>query len=118
MSSGLNYAIFAIAVIALAVFYLFFYRDWRRARRLRQPFPASWRALLHQQVPWYRALPPELKQTLEQRVQLFLAEKTFYGCDGFTVDDTVRLTVANRLARAGAFGRFDHATLFGDILFA
>lgn len=94
MSSGLNYAIFAIAVIALAVFYLFFYRDWRRARRLRQPFPASWRALLHQQVPWYRALPPELKQTLEQRVQLFLAEKTFYGCDGFTVDDTVRLTVA------------------------
>lgn len=90
----LIYTLGALAVIAFSVFYLFFYRNWRRARQLQQPFPQHWQGLLHAQVPMYRALPQKLRVQLEQHVQLFLAEKSFYGCDGFEVDDTVRLTVA------------------------
>lgn len=90
----LTYAIFAVTLIALSIFYLFFYRQWRRQRELQQPFPDRWRRLLKTQVPLYCKLPRSLQQQLEQRVQLFLAEKSFYGCDGFRMDDTVRLTIA------------------------
>lgn len=94
MSALLVFAVFALAFIGLAVFYLFFYRDWRRRRQLRQPFPGEWRALLTDNVPLYRRLPPERQRQLEQYVQLFLAEKTFYGCAGFEIDDRVRVTIA------------------------
>lgn len=94
MSSPLVYAIFAFAFIALSVFYLFFYRNWRRQRELQQPFPETWRKLLHETVPFYASLPSSLKKRFEEHVQLFIAEKDFYGCDGFGVDDTVRVTIA------------------------
>lgn len=94
MSSPLVYAIFAFAFIALSVFYLFFYRNWRRQRELQQPFPETWRKLLHETVPFYSSLPSSLKKRFEEHVQLFIAEKDFYGCDGFEVDDTVRVTIA------------------------
>lgn len=81
-------------LIAGTTFYLFYYRAWRRHRELNEPFPASWRELLEKRVPLYRTLDAALKQALERRVQLFLAEKAFYGCDGFEVDDTVRVTIA------------------------
>ncbi|PAV26164.1 hypothetical protein CF392_07235 [Tamilnaduibacter salinus] len=106
----LTYTLCALAGIAAFGFYLFFYRDWRRRRQLRQPFPTHWRERLHAQVPLYRRLPPHLQHQLEQHVQLFLAEKIFYGCDGFEVDDTVRLTIAGHaclLILARRFSDFD-----------
>ena len=90
----LIYTLCAMSVIAASVFYLFFYRNWRRERQLQTPFPENWRATLESQVPLFPGLPAKLKRQLEQYVQLFLAEKSFYGCDGFEVDDTVRLTIA------------------------
>lgn len=94
MSSALVFAVFAAAFIALAVFYLFFYRSWRRDRELKQPFPKAWRKHLQSTVPLYRQLPNNLQKTLEKQVQLFLAEKNFYGCDGFEVNDRVRVAIA------------------------
>lgn len=90
----LIYTLCALSVIAASVFYLFFYRNWRRERQLQTPFPETWRATLESQVPLFPGLPAKLKRQLEQHVQLFLAEKSFYGCDGFEVNDTVRLTIA------------------------
>ncbi|WP_420845065.1 zinc-dependent peptidase [Marinobacter iranensis] len=106
----LIYTLCALAVIAFSVFYLFFYRNWRRARQLQQPFPEHWRGLLRSQLPMYRTLPPKLQEQLEHHVQLFLAEKSFYGCDGFEVDDTVRLTIASHaclLIVARSYSDFD-----------
>ncbi len=94
VSPPLLFALFAIALIAGSVFFLFCYRDWRRRRTLRKPFPDAWRRLLWHQVPLYRRLSKARQRRLEQRVQLFLSEKAFYGCDGFEVDDRVRLTIA------------------------
>ncbi|AXS84740.1 zinc-dependent peptidase [Marinobacter sp. Arc7-DN-1] len=110
MSTALIFAIFAVALIAAAVFFLFFYRTWRREWELKEPFPKIWRRHLKSQVPLYRKLPGHLKQALEQRVQLFLAEKEFYGCDGFEVDDTVKLTIAGHaclLILARSYSDFD-----------
>jgi Mlc titration factor MtfA (ptsG expression regulator) len=106
----LLYTLCVLAVIGFSVFYLFFYRGWIRDRRLQEPFPAAWQRLLETQVPLYRRLPPELKHQLQQHVQLFLAEKTFYGCDGFEIDDTVRITIAGHaclLILARSFTDFD-----------
>ncbi|MCM0611265.1 zinc-dependent peptidase [Marinobacter sediminum] len=94
MSSPFVFAVFALTFITLAVFYLFFYRNWRRERELRHPFPKAWRKLLKTNVPLYQKLPAQLKKRLEQHVQLFLSEKEFYGCAGFQVDDRVRVTIA------------------------
>jgi len=110
MSAALVFAVVAVALIAAAVFFLFFYRTWRRKRELKEPFPKIWRRQLESRVPLYRKLPGHLKQALEQRVQLFLAEKDFYGCDGFDVDDTVKLTIAGHaclLVLARSYSDFD-----------
>lgn len=94
MSPITLFAVFAVAGIALAIFYLFFYRAWRRARELKQPFPKVWRKYLQSTVPLYRKLSAPLQQALERQIQLFLSEKNFYGCDGFEVTDRVRVAIA------------------------
>lgn len=94
MSSPLVFAIFALLLMAVSIFYLFFYRTWQRERELRQPFPKTWRKVLNSHVPLYKKLPKSLKNLLEQYVQLFLSEKTFYGCADFEVDDKVKVTIA------------------------
>lgn len=94
MSSATVFAVFAVIFIALAAFYLFFYRSWRRDRELRQPFPKAWRKHLQTTVPLYRLLSKQLQKTLENQIQLFLAEKNFYGCDGFEINDRVRVAIA------------------------
>lgn len=106
----LIYLLCALALIGAFIFYLFFYRSWWRNRQLQHPFPEHWRKTLKTRVPLYRRLPAQLKRQLEQHVQLFLAEKPFYGCDGFEVDDTVRLTIAGHaclLIIARNFSDFD-----------
>ncbi|MEX0605559.1 MAG: M90 family metallopeptidase [Marinobacter sp.] len=94
MSSMLIYLVFVTALLAGACFYLFFYRSWRRKQHLEQGFPEHWVVVLEAQVPFYRGLTSDLKRQFEQHVQLFLTEKNFYGCDGFEVDERVRLTIA------------------------
>jgi hypothetical protein len=67
----------------------------RKRQRLRaQPFPAPWRAVLQQRVPYVRRLPAGLQLQLKQHMQVFLAEKTFIGCNGLEINDEIRVTVA------------------------
>jgi Mlc titration factor MtfA (ptsG expression regulator) len=66
----------------------------RRARVRRRPFPAAWRAILRDRVPILRRLPARLRRQLEQHVQVFLAEKSFAGCDGLAVTDEMRVVIA------------------------
>ena len=106
----LIYTLCVLAAIGALIFYLFFYRRLWRQKQLHHPFPSHWRHLLRAQVPLYAHLPAQLRHQLEQHVQLFLAEKPFYGCDGFEVDDTVRLTIAGHaclLIVARSFSDFD-----------
>ncbi|CCG94535.1 MULTISPECIES: zinc-dependent peptidase [Marinobacter] len=94
MSAPLVFAVIASALIGGSLFYLFFYRNWRRRRELQQPFPALWRHHLQENVPLYNRLSDSHKTRLENLVQLFISEKEFYECAGFEIDDRVRVTIA------------------------
>ncbi len=67
----------------------------RRRKSLRaRPFPSAWRAILDRRVPYYRLLPPDLQRQLQGHIQVFIAEKSFVGCDGVEISDEVRVTIA------------------------
>ena len=66
----------------------------RRRKAGRRPFPPAWRAIIDRRVPLVRNLPADLRRQLEQRVQVFLVEKDFIGCDGIAITDEMRITIA------------------------
>ena len=66
-----------------------------RRRQLRQqPFPAAWREILRQRVPYFRQMPADLQLQLKKKIQVFIAEKPFIGCAGLEVTDEMRVTIA------------------------
>ncbi len=71
---------------------------WLAARRRRQAggraFPSAWREIIDRRVPLARNLPAHLRLELEQRIQVFLLEKGFIGCDGVAITDEMRVTIA------------------------
>jgi hypothetical protein len=68
--------------------------EYRRWKVRRHPFPAEWREILRRRVPYFRSLPADLQLQLKKRMQVFLAEKPFIGCDGLEVTDEMRVTIA------------------------
>ncbi len=66
----------------------------RRRRLIQQPFPSAWRDILRRNVPYVRALPADLQLKLKERIQVFVAEKSFTGCGGLLITDEIRITVA------------------------
>lgn len=66
-----------------------------RRRRLREhPFPLAWRTVMERHVPLYRRLPADDRHELEGHIQVFLAEKSFEGRGGLSMNDEVRVTIA------------------------
>jgi Mlc titration factor MtfA (ptsG expression regulator) len=90
--------LFLAAAVALTVIAWLVAGPWiarRRNERLRtRPFPAAWREILAQRVPYARRLPAALRRQLEQHVQVFVANKDFIGCAGFEVTDEARVAIA------------------------
>lgn len=70
------------------------FRNLRRKRIRRQPFPADWQAILERNVPYYRTLPAEDRRELHYLIQVFIAEKNFEGCGGLEMTDEIRVTIA------------------------
>ncbi len=70
--------------------------DWRRRAILATPFPDDHRAILDANVPQAAALDAEARGQLERMVQVFIAEKTWEGCGGQTIDDEVQVTIAGQ----------------------
>ena len=67
----------------------------RRRERLRsQPFPASWRQIVEDNLAVFRRLPTKDQAELLEHVQVFLAEKHFEGCGGLELTDEIRVTIA------------------------
>ena len=65
-----------------------------REKLQRQPFPDTWRQYLKRRVPLYHRLPVEDRRELEGHIQIFLDEKRFEGCGGFSINDEVRVVIA------------------------
>ncbi|NOX44557.1 MAG: zinc-dependent peptidase [Caldiserica bacterium] len=71
-----------------------FLRRYRRRRLRAREFPPEWLPFLERNFLHYRLLPePDLRELLGH-VQVFLAEKRFFGGGGFEVTDEMRVTVA------------------------
>jgi len=71
-----------------------FFKNRRRARVRRQPFPEEWRAHIERNVPYVAMLEPAEQEELEGHILVFLDEKTFEGMEGISVDDEMRVTIA------------------------
>jgi MtfA peptidase len=72
------------------------WKDRRRAQILEGPFPVEWRAILERNVRLVSRLDAAEKETLENDVRIFLAEKHFEGCGGLELTDEMRVTIAGQ----------------------
>jgi hypothetical protein len=73
---------------------LHWFRERRRKKLLRTPFPAAWDAFLSHNVAHYRWLDDRERQDLRDLVRVFVAEKHWEGCGGLVLTDEVRVTIA------------------------
>lgn len=65
-----------------------------RAQLLQTPLSVDQRAIVVDQVPLVRKLPPQLQAKLEGKITLFLDQVEFIGCDGLEVTEEMRLSIA------------------------
>ena len=66
----------------------------RRGKLRAQPFPAEWRRIVQQRVPYVATLPADLQLQLKQHIQVFLAEKPFLACAGLVLSEEMRVVIA------------------------
>lgn len=90
------YLMAGIAIVLASMVALKISRKHRRARLMSRPFPSEWRVFLEKNIALYRHLPESLRDQLHEDIQVFLAEKRFEGCQGFEINDEVRLTIAGQ----------------------
>jgi hypothetical protein len=89
--------ILALVIAASALFWWIGVPRLRRQRRLalsRRPLPAQWTQWLWHEVPTYRRLPAVLRDRLHGLVQIFVAQKTFVGCNGLEVTQRMKVVIA------------------------
>ena len=95
---GAALPVLALVVVAPLGVAAFAAQPWwaerRRASVRALPFPAAWRRILRRRVPIVARLPAELQLRLKRHVQVFVAEKSFIGCQGQAITDEVRVTIA------------------------
>lgn len=70
-------------------------KDHRRKEILKEPFPVKWKEILEQRVIHYSFLNSDEKIHLEQLVQVFIAEKSFEGCNGLEITDEIRVVISS-----------------------
>lgn len=70
------------------------FRILRRKWMLRKPLPESRRKILEQDVPHYSLLPGDLRETLHQRMTIFLDEKHIEGCAGLKMTEKIEVVIA------------------------
>ena len=89
---------------------------WRRSRLRRRPFPAAWRAILRQRVPYLSGLPADLQLQVKRHVQVLLAEKRFVGCGGLELTDDMRVTIAAQASLLLLNRRTDYFARLREVL--
>ena len=90
---------FIVIAVLLLGFLLWWAGRWLYFRHfgrklLSAPLPEEAIAVLRRRVPLYNRLPAEQQLEMQGCINRFLFSMAFVGCDGFEIDDEVRLTVA------------------------
>ena len=71
-----------------------YWREYQRDKIRSQPFIKTWRKIIQKRMPYFGQMPTDLQLQLKQHIQVFLAEKTFIGCNGVKITDEIRITIA------------------------
>ena len=86
-----------VVIAVVPIGYIFAKPIWRERQRFRiktLPFKKSWRSIIQKRMPYFRQMPADLQLQLKQHIQVFLAEKSFVGCNGVEITDEIKVTVA------------------------
>lgn len=67
---------------------------WHQSRLAARPTTDAHERLLRECVPAYNRMPPAFAEQMRRQLNVFLHEKRFHGCDGFEIDDRVRIAIA------------------------
>lgn len=97
MSTSLIILCILLLIGSAIIAYLIFAPTLKKQRRLRSSmneFKLDWEQILSSQWSLYQQLPDLLKQSLKERIKLFLSEKQFVGCNGFVVTEEHKLLIA------------------------
>jgi MtfA peptidase len=84
---------FLLAVSFIAAL-AFFWQRSRQRRVLEQPFVPAWLEIVRDALPFFDRMSEHEQKQLLDLIRLFLAGKTFHGCNGQVIDDTVRVAIA------------------------
>ena len=89
-------AVFLVLLLAVAGAFGFRYWSRRRTRTslLATPLSDHRRAIVARQVPLTRKLPPELRGKFEGKINAFLNQVEFLGCNGLEVTEEMQLSIA------------------------
>jgi MtfA peptidase len=71
-----------------------FIQSYKRKQLKKKPFPKAWRQIIRKNVPFFKNMPADLQLQLKGHMQVFLAEKKFFGQDGLEMNDEIRITIA------------------------
>jgi Mlc titration factor MtfA (ptsG expression regulator) len=82
-----------LSVVGWVVFRQVSRRSTHRSM-LATPLTANQRGIVADEVPLVRQLPPEMAKKLEGKINAFLHQVTFVGCDGLEVTERMRLSIA------------------------
>lgn len=116
-TSRITGAMFYVILVAAAAAAFFFIRRWWMRREMRRhllatPLSRAQRKVVQDQVPLVRKLPPELRQSLEGKINVFLTQVEFQGCDGLEVTPEMELSIAAQacLLVVNTDAWYDHLT--------
>ena len=88
-------------------------RRQRRKRILAESFPQTWHDIIASNVRHVARLPLQRQKHLQDFVQVFVAEKNWEGCNGFSVTEEVKVTIA---AQASLLVPDDSKHFFDNVL--
>ncbi len=105
-------------LVFLVIFVGITYPGWRQKQILSKPFPPSWQSTIDQRLPFFQKLTASEQGQLKDMVKLFIAGKTFYGCDGLEMNDEIRVTIAAEACllllnrKTGIYPRLKHILVY------
>jgi MtfA peptidase len=70
------------------------FRNNRRKKILNTPFSSEWERHIENNIPYYQYLNPEEKKRLQDLIQIFIAEKSWLGCNDLQLTDEIRVMIA------------------------
>lgn len=81
-------------LVASVIVFRRFQEKRKRAALLASSLNAYERNIIAHEVPLYRQLPDNIRRPLEGKINLFLHQVEFLGCDGLEVTEEMRLSIA------------------------